>query len=230
MTERYGERHPELDGARIFLQPIAAPSIVGLYGFAIATFMVAANLARWYGTDLAAQTFVVPFAIFSGGLAQFLAGMWAFRARDALATAMHSMWGSFWIGYGLLILLNAAGVITVPTAFGKFVPLGYWFIPLSIITLTGAVAALRVNLLLAMVLFFLGMGSAWAVAAFFHGNLWLFRAAGYSFIVSAFFAWWTATGLMFEAMTGREIPPLIDLRKKPEVVTGAGEPGVIVGQ
>ena len=41
---------------------------------------------------------------------------------------------------------------------------------------------------------------------------------------------WVATGLMSEVMAGHEIPPLIDLRKKPEVVTGAGEPGVIVGQ
>src|ERR671932_471950 len=34
---------------RVFLQPIAAPSILGLFGFAAATFMVAANLAGWYG-------------------------------------------------------------------------------------------------------------------------------------------------------------------------------------
>ena len=30
------------DHARVFLQPIAAPSILGLYGFAAATFMVTA--------------------------------------------------------------------------------------------------------------------------------------------------------------------------------------------
>src|SRR3954471_3318304 len=37
------------DHTRVFLQPIAAPSILGLFGFAAATFMVAANLAGWYG-------------------------------------------------------------------------------------------------------------------------------------------------------------------------------------
>src|SRR6185312_17277995 len=43
---------PERDGwygdfarPRVFLQPIAAPSVMGLFGFAIATFMVAANIA-----------------------------------------------------------------------------------------------------------------------------------------------------------------------------------------
>jgi hypothetical protein len=33
--------------ARVFLQPIAAPSILGLAGFAGATFIVASNLAGW---------------------------------------------------------------------------------------------------------------------------------------------------------------------------------------
>ena len=33
--------------ARNYLQPIAAPSILGLYGLAGATFMVAAHMAHW---------------------------------------------------------------------------------------------------------------------------------------------------------------------------------------
>lgn len=35
--------------AQIYLQPIAAPSILGLFGFAGATFIVAAHMAHWYG-------------------------------------------------------------------------------------------------------------------------------------------------------------------------------------
>jgi hypothetical protein len=47
--------------AQVYLQPIAAPSILGLYGFAGATFIVAAHLPKWYG---GAETFlfVFPFA------------------------------------------------------------------------------------------------------------------------------------------------------------------------
>ena len=32
--------------AEVLLQPIAAPSILGLYGFSAATFVVAANIAH----------------------------------------------------------------------------------------------------------------------------------------------------------------------------------------
>jgi succinate-acetate transporter protein len=93
-TSNGATRHEEwIDHTRVFLQPIAAPSILGLSGFAGATFMVAAHMAGWYGGATTNQ-YLFPFAATFGGLAQFAAGMWAFRARDGIATAMHGMWGS----------------------------------------------------------------------------------------------------------------------------------------
>src|SRR2546421_6959933 len=95
---------------RVFLQPIAAPSVLGLFGFAGATFIVAANLAGWYG-NTSTPGYLFPFALAFGGIAQFAAGMWSYKARDAVATAMHGMWGSFWIAYGILQLLIATKVL-----------------------------------------------------------------------------------------------------------------------
>ena len=119
--------------ANILLQPLAAPSILGLYGFAGATFMVAAHMAHWFGGT---QTDMVlwPFAAFFGGLAQFLAGMWAYKARDGVATAMHGMWGSFWMAFGVLELLVAAGKVAIPANGAPFIALGFWFIVLAAIT------------------------------------------------------------------------------------------------
>src|SRR2546423_6223818 len=77
----------------VFLQPIAAPSILGLFGFAGATLIVAAHMAGWYGgtkTDL----YVFPFAAFFGGLAQFAAGPWSSPARGGVAAAVAAMWGA----------------------------------------------------------------------------------------------------------------------------------------
>ena len=108
-TARNGH-HDDADGTvwrdrtRLVLTPIAAPSILGLFGFAGATFIVAAYLANWYGTA-ATPFFLFPFALFFGGLAQLVAGFYSYRARDGLATAMHGMWGSFWLAFGILNLL-----------------------------------------------------------------------------------------------------------------------------
>src|SRR5574338_463800 len=99
---------------RVFLQPIAAPSILGLAGFAGATFIVASNLAGWWGTSTSGEV-LAPFAAMFGGLAQFLAGMWAYKARDGIATLAHGTWGAFWLAYGILNILTATGALTAPT-------------------------------------------------------------------------------------------------------------------
>jgi uncharacterized protein len=106
-----GEEHADgRSPARAFLQPIAAPSILGLLGFAVATFMVAAHVAGWYGTPQT-PTILAPFAAAFGGVAQFAAAMWSYKARDGVGTGMHGAWGSFWIGYGVLWLLIGTGAI-----------------------------------------------------------------------------------------------------------------------
>jgi succinate-acetate transporter protein len=87
------------DHARVVLQPIAAPSILGLYGFACATFMVTANMVGWYGSATS-PALIFPFATAAAGIAQAAAALWAFKARDGLATAIHGIWAAFWLGYG----------------------------------------------------------------------------------------------------------------------------------
>ncbi|WBB66596.1 GPR1/FUN34/YaaH family transporter [Micromonospora sp. WMMD812] len=220
--------------AQISLQPVAAPSILGLFGFAAATFVVAANLAGWYGnTDT--PTFLFPFAALTGGLAQFLAGMWAYRARDGLATAMHGIWGAFWLAYGVLFLLVAVGALTPPT---PFVALGYWFIALAAITWSGALAALAENLSLALTLIALAAGStSQAIGQLADISGWRTLGA-YFFIASAVLAWYTATAMLLESAYRRVVLPM-GRRRAPDrpgvaprhtIQFVAGEPGIKVGQ
>jgi uncharacterized protein len=144
---------------RINLQPIAAPSILGLFAFAGSTLIVAANMAGWYGNSVTAL-YLIPFTTVSGGIAQFAAGMWAYKAaRDAIATAMHGTWGSFWVGFGILQLLMATGTIP-PNTGPTFPALGFWFIALAAITITGTIAATAKNLALT-----LSIGSIFAALA-----------------------------------------------------------------
>jgi succinate-acetate transporter protein len=215
--------------ARIYLQPVAAPSILGLYGFAGATFMVAANLAGWYGNGHSVY-YLAPFAFMFGGAAQFLAGMWAFKARDGLATAMHGMWGAFWIAFGILTaMFGAAGLPA-----GAFPELGYWFIVLAAITAVGAWAALAENISLFLVLLFLAVGSGLEAISRLAGDTGALQiAAGYSFLISAFLAFYTASALMLAETYGHAVLGVGKMKKgarAPVISVGAGEPGVIRGQ
>jgi hypothetical protein len=223
-------REEPIPTAQIYLQPIAAPSILGLYGFAGATFMVAAHMAHWFGgaqTDL----YLAPFAALFGGLAQFSAGMWSFKARDAVATAMHGMWGSFWIAFGMLQLAFLHGTLAEPT--GAFPALGYWFMVLAAITWVGMFAATAEAGVLVAVLGFLAAGSTAAATADLTGIGALNVLAGYLFIISAICAWYMASALMLEGAFKRpmwSVGKPAKARTEPTVMPGRGEPGVIRGQ
>lgn len=82
--------------------------------------------------------YIAPCVAVLGGLAQLLAGMWAFRARDGLATTIHGAWGAFCLAYGVLCALVAAGSLSLAAVDANF---GWWFIPLGAITAAGAIAA-----------------------------------------------------------------------------------------
>ncbi len=215
---------------RVFLQPIAAPSILGLYGFAGATFMVAANMAHWFG-DVQSNLTLMPFAAIFGGLAQFLAGMWAFKARDGVATAMHGLWGSFWMAYGALSLIFAVGRLTPPT--GAWPEIGFWFVVLAAITWVGAAASLAENKGMFALLVFLAAGATCGAIGNFVGNEGVRMLAGWLFIISSVIAWYTASALMLKEAYGREVWRVGKgrvAREMPPIAPATGEPGVIRGQ
>lgn len=216
--------------ARIYLQPIAAPSILGLYGFAAATFMVAAHMAHWYGNETS-DLYLFPFVAIFGGLAQFLAGMWAFRARDGVACAMHGLWGSMWLAYGVLSVMFAFGKI--PPLSGRMPEIGYWFIVAAAITWVGAFAAGAENKGFSTTLTFLAAGATTSAIGDLTGAEWLMILTGYLFIISSVAGWYTASALMLSEAYGRPILSLgrsRRMREMPPVSIGMGEPGVIRGQ
>ena len=221
---------------RVFLQPIAAPSILGLFGFAGATFMVAANMAGWFGTATSG-IYLFPFAATFGGLAQFIAGLWSYRARDGIATAMHGMWGAFWLAYGLLWGLTAVKAITLPA--GEFPELGFWFLVLAVITASGAVAAAFENLSLLSVLATLAVGAAFTAVFYLTGIGGWKTAGGWVLLASSWLATYTAAAMMLEGAAGKVILPLGHLNRRSNIPGGhehiplefeLGEPGVRHGQ
>lgn len=219
---------------QISLQPISAPSILGLFGNAAATFMVAANLAGWYGTQ-ASPLILFPFALLFGGLAQFLAGMWSFRARDGLATAMHGMWGSFWLAYGVFYMLVALRVLPAPTVSPIVqVALGQWFIVLAAITWVGALAAVAENFSLAAVLATLAAGATLLAIGWTASAGVLVPIGGIVLVASAVIAFYTASAMMLQGTYGRTILPVGRRRvaavPSQPIQYELGEPGVKIGQ
>ena len=225
---------------RVFLQPIAAPSALGLAGFSVATAMVALIQAGWVGhwSDLGV---VGLFAMTFGGIAQFAAGMWSYRARDVVATVAHGMWGSFWIAFGLLQILTITGKLPAPVPGTSNSALGLWFMGLAYMTGIAALAATFENIGIGAVLWTLTAGSVLTTIGWFSGGIgstWL-GAGGVLFVVSAGLAAYMVLAMCLVSMTGRTILPLGKYKRAANVPGGRlvrpvelewGEPGVKMGQ
>lgn len=227
-----------LSRSRVFLTPIAAPSIMGLFGFMIATLMLGAWQAGWYGTALT-PIIIWPFAMFAGGIMQSIAAIASFRARDGVAVAVHTAWGSFWVGWGILELLVTMHVLP-PIPLGATSPsFAFWFIALTLVTSFGALGALAQNVGVSITLGTLSAGSALTAAGFYAGSLGTVRAGGWLFVVSAAAAWLTAGAMVLEHAFGRTIIPLgkwsaraniPGVKATDPIAYPAGMPGVRVGQ
>ena len=203
-------------GTRVVLQPIAAPSILGLAGFAGATFVVASNLAGWWGTP-SSPLALAPFAAMFGGLAQFLAGMWAYKARDAIATLAHGTWGSFWLAYLILNILVGTHVVAEPKPWYHNPEVGFWFFALAVTTAIAAVAALAESLSLTAVLSTLAAGSGILAGAFIYGSHGWTEVAGWVLVFSAGFAWYTVAAMLLASATGRTVLPMFKYKRAANV-------------
>ena len=233
-----GEFREWRDHTRVFLQPIAAPSILGLYGFAAATFMVTANLVGWYGTAKS-PLLIFPFAVAAGGIAQGAAALFAYKARDGLATAIHGIWAAFWLGYGFLNFMIALKLIPAPAPHAAVPELGYWFFALAAITLVGMIASLGENLALTSVLAPLWVGAGFLGVFYLVGGSGWEKVGGYVTMASAFTAFYAASSMMLASTFGRVVLPTGKYRREANVPGGThtypiqfalGEPGVKQGQ
>jgi succinate-acetate transporter protein len=237
-TNGAGELSEWRDHARVFLQPIAAPSILGLFGFAVATFMVTAYHVGWYGKPTS-PLLIFPFATAAGGIAQGAAALWAYKARDGLATAIHGIWGAFWLGYGFLNFMIALKLVPAPLPHHAVPELGYWFYTLAAITLAGMIASLGENLAITGVLAPLWVGAALLGVFYTVGGKGWEYAGAYVTMASAFMAFYAATAMMLASAFGRVLFPLGKYRREANAPGGRpvypiqfewGEPGVKQGQ
>ena len=96
------------------LMPVADPAPLGLAGFALTTFMLSGHNATFIPDIL-----WVGLALFYGGVAQLLAGMWEFRNRNVFGATAFSTYGGFWLGLGItVVLLETTKIGAAPSMAG----------------------------------------------------------------------------------------------------------------
>jgi uncharacterized protein len=219
----------ERPDVRILLQPVAGPAVLGSFALASALFVYGLWFARVWGTEQDVSAFF-PFLLFFGGIGQLGAALWGYRARNAVAAAVHGSWGAFWLGVGLIYLLATTHTIDVPARGARWGSLGEWFLYMAIITGTTAVAALARSVAGFLAQATLTAGSAFAAAGLLGASARLESVAGWLFVAAAALSFYVGAALMVDATYGMRALPLgRDVAAEP-LAYDRGDPGVKVGQ
>ncbi|RWZ54734.1 hypothetical protein EQV77_13895 [Halobacillus fulvus] len=81
---------------------VADPSALGLFGLAMVTLVASSSKLGW--TD--GVSFVLPWAIFLGGIAQLIASMLDAKHNNTFGTTAFGAFGLFWLGVGTSWLID----------------------------------------------------------------------------------------------------------------------------
>lgn len=81
---------------------IANPGPLGLYSFASTTLIL--SLYNVGARGIATPNVVVGMALFCGGLAQLLAGMWEFATGNTFGATAFTSYGAFWLSFACLLI------------------------------------------------------------------------------------------------------------------------------
>jgi hypothetical protein len=174
------------------LRVLGNPGPLGLYSFASTTFML--SMYNVSARGIAVPNVVVGMALFVGGLAQLLAGMWEYACGNTFGATAFSSYGGFWLSYAALLIPGTG----IADAYAK-VPdqevsaIGIFLAAWVIITFLFLLATLRVNVGLISLFLCLDITFILLMAGAFTGQANLNKAGGGMGILTAFIAYYCGT-------------------------------------
>jgi succinate-acetate transporter protein len=152
---------------------------------------------------------VLGLALFYGGLAQLLAGMWEFKAGNTFGATAFSSYGAFWLSFAALLLPSMGGAALlkgVDTAIGIYL-LG-WTIFTGILML----ASFRTNAATALVFVLLFITFLLLALGKLQGSDNMTMYGGYFGIATAIMAWYVAmAGVLSGVSNGKISLPVFPL-------------------
>ena len=185
---------------------IGDPGPLGLAGFAMTTFILSVFNANLLNVGL--LTSVLPLALFYGGIAQLLAGMWEFRKGNTFGALAFTSYGAFWLSYYWLVQ-NVIAKLQPAGEVHKAV--GLYLLAWTIFTAYMTIAAMRTNgsvlavfVALTLAFLFLCIG---AFAATDPSKSGWTHVGGWVGLVTAALAWYASFAGVTNSTWGRAVMP-----------------------
>ncbi|KII83936.1 hypothetical protein PLICRDRAFT_432556 [Plicaturopsis crispa FD-325 SS-3] len=185
---------------------IGNPGALGLFSFASTTFMLSLYNVGAHGVST--PNVIVGMALFTGGLAQLLAGMWEFPRGNQFGGTAFVSYGAFWMSYAT-ILIPSSGIATayatkqeLDNAIGIYLEI--WFVFTSLLL----IGAIRRNITFILLLFFLALTFLILGVGSFTGSASVNRAGGALGIITAWIAYYAGVSELLVREESYWMPPL----------------------
>ena len=172
----------------------ANPAVVGLAGFGLTTLLL-----QFHNIGLMGLGPVVAMGFIFGGLAQMIAGFQEQKMGNNFGYSAFVAYGSFWIGLGIIWILNALKVYEA-----SHTDVGFYLLAWTLYTAIMFVASLRVHAAMAFTFGTLLAGFILLVIGHF-GNPVFNVIAGYELIICALAAWYMMGGIIINDLAGTTV-------------------------
>lgn len=189
---------------------VADPGPLGLAGFAATTFFLSAVNADLLPATVEAGVFGL--AIFYGGIAQLLAGMWEFTKGNTFGALAFGSFGAFWLSFWWLVTHGAPAMVAAKATEDDINnAIGTYLLIWTIFTFYMLIASLRTSgavalvfLLLAVTFLFLTIGE-YAASTGWH------KAGGWLGLATAVAAWYASFATVTNSTFKRSVLPVFPL-------------------
>ncbi|MCD2197856.1 acetate uptake transporter [Actinomycetospora endophytica] len=186
---------------------IAEPGPLGLAAFAATTFLLSLFNAGIVPDSL--EKVVLPLALFYGGLAQLLAGMWEFRKNNTFGATAFVSYGAFWLAFAGFVqftepALQAGGASKAQVGLAT----GLFLLMFAIFTAYMTLASLRTTAALIAVFVLLTLTFLALAIAEIAGASGLATVGGILGLLTALAAWYASAAGVTNATWGRVVLPV----------------------
>ena len=191
---------------------IADPGPLGLAGFALTTFILSVFNAGLI-SNVGLKAVVLPVALFYGGIAQLLAGMWEFKKANTFGALAFTSYGAFWMSYAAYVKFTVPALNASPaTKADVRTATGLFLLAWTIFTAYMLIAALRVNGAVFIVFAVLIAAFIFLAWGDFAKSDSLEKIGGYLGIVTAFLAWYASAAGVINAQWKRVVLPVMPFK------------------
>ncbi len=173
------------------------PAVVGLAGFGLTTLLL-----QFHNIGLLGLGPVLAMGFIFGGLAQMIAGFQEQKMGNNFGYSAFVAYGSFWIGLGIIWMLNIYNIYVSSAS-----DVGFYLLAWALYTAIMFIASLRVHKAMAITFGLLLLGFFLLVIGHF-GDPIFNVIAGYELIFCALAAWYMMASIIINDLAGKVVLPV----------------------